>query len=86
MFKTIISKLNNRNANTQPSQHESAHQACTMESMEGRTLMAVNAFFEGVGETSTTGSTVTYTYTVTNPAPTTGILIGLLLPAVQQTR
>jgi len=42
---------------------------------------------EGVGGDETTiGSTVTFTYTVTNSAPTTGILIGLLLPAVQQTR
>ena len=67
-------------------QEEQATQSCTMEPMEGRLLMASDYLRPADAEPTTTtiGSTVTFTYTVTNPAPTTGILIGLLLPAVQK--
>ena len=78
MFKKI-------NRNSQQRQ-QSNITPCTMEPMEDRLLMASDYLRPGAYEptTTTTGSTVTFTFTVTNPAPTTGILIGLLLPAVQK--
>ena len=62
-------------------EQEQSSQSYTMEPMEGRVLMAVDVFmkFDGVGSTE-----APLTPTVT--APTTGVLIGLLLPAVQKIR
>lgn len=84
MFKTIISRLNTRSANTQQSQHEAAHLACTMESMESRLLMASDYLHSDGIEPTALGKSITFTYTIS--APSAGILIGLLLPAVQQVR
>jgi hypothetical protein len=66
------------NINRTGQQQQSNIEPCTMEPMEGRILMAFNAFvkFDGIdGEAMATTELA---------APTTGILIGLLLPAVQK--
>ena len=64
---------------------EHATQSCTMEPIEDRLLMASDYLRPADYEaTMTTGSTATFTMTVTTSSPSTGILIGLLLPAIQK--
>ena len=68
-------------------QDQSSSTPCTMEPMEARLMMAVDYFVPMPGFdklANTIGDDAQLTTTVAGP--TTGILIGLLLPAVQKMR